>query len=45
MRQACPEDGGAVLVSVLAQHDADAPPREQPRQPLLAIAQRQVRLR
>jgi hypothetical protein len=35
------EDRGAVVGSLLAQDDANAPARQQPRQALLAVAQRQ----
>jgi hypothetical protein len=37
-----PEDGGAVLVRVVAQHDAEPAPAQQPRQPLLAVVQGQA---
>jgi hypothetical protein len=36
-----PEDGGAVFVGV-AQYDAEPAPRQQLRQPLLTVAERQA---
>jgi len=35
-----PEDGGAVIIGVVAQHDAEPATAQKPRQPLLAVAQR-----
>jgi hypothetical protein len=37
------EDRGAVIVGVIAQDDAEPVPAQQPRQPLLAVDQRQAR--
>jgi hypothetical protein len=33
------EDRGAVIVGVIAEHDTEPAPAQQPRQPLLAVAQ------